>query len=119
MFLFQIHVNGSNASPLYKFLKSSKHGTFGDNIKWNFTKFLVDKDGNVVDRFSPTTAPHKLEVKLAINTIHAHAKLDQYYYQVMNSFCLLTAEGHKETVRSISSEVRSCFFELQSTISLL
>ncbi|KAL1834817.1 hypothetical protein DCAR_0105040 [Daucus carota subsp. sativus] len=57
----KIHVNGSSASPLYKFLKSSKHGTFGDNIKWNFTKFLVDREGNVVNRFSPTTAPHKLE----------------------------------------------------------
>ena len=66
LFLIQIHVNGSSASPLYKFLKSSKHGTFGDNIKWNFTKFLVDRDGNVVNRFSPTTAPHKLEVKLSV-----------------------------------------------------
>lgn len=65
-FLLQIHVNGSNASPLYKFLKSSKHGTFGDTIKWNFTKFLVDRDGNVVDRFSPTTAPHKIEVNLLV-----------------------------------------------------
>lgn len=66
MFLIQIHVNGSNASPLYKFLKSSKHGTFGDNIKWNFTKFLVDQEGNVVNRFSPTTAPHKIEVNLIV-----------------------------------------------------
>ncbi|KAL8106866.1 putative phospholipid hydroperoxide glutathione peroxidase [Apium graveolens] len=57
----KIQVNGSNASPLYKFLKSSKQGTFGDNIKWNFTKFLVDQEGNVVNRFSPTTAPNKIE----------------------------------------------------------
>lgn len=64
LFVIQIQVNGSNASPLYKFLKSTKLGTLGDNIKWNFTKFLVDKEGNVVNRFSPTTAPHKLEVNL-------------------------------------------------------
>jgi glutathione peroxidase len=56
----KIEVNGNNAHPLYKFLKSEKSGILGDNIKWNFTKFLVDKQGNVVERFAPTTTPEKM-----------------------------------------------------------
>jgi len=57
----KVEVNGSNAAPIYKFLKSNKGGTFGDSIKWNFTKFLVDKDGNVVERYAPTTSPLSFE----------------------------------------------------------
>eukprot|EP00253_Pinus_taeda_P031055 PITA_31055 len=57
----KVEVNGNNAAPLYKFLKSSKGGLFGDGIKWNFTKFLVDKDGNVVERYAPTTSPLSIE----------------------------------------------------------
>lgn len=57
----KINVNGSQEAPLYKFLKSQKGGWFGDGIKWNFAKFLVDKNGKVVDRFAPTTAPSKIE----------------------------------------------------------
>ncbi|KAA0042767.1 putative phospholipid hydroperoxide glutathione peroxidase [Cucumis melo var. makuwa] len=57
----KVDVNGNNAAPLYKFLKSSKGGLFGDAIKWNFSKFLVDKDGNVVDRYAPTTSPLSIE----------------------------------------------------------
>merc|ERR1711915_89559 len=57
----KVEVNGSNAAPLYKFLKSSKGGIFGEDIKWNFTKFLVDKDGNVVERYAPTTSPLSIE----------------------------------------------------------
>ncbi|XP_034709256.1 probable phospholipid hydroperoxide glutathione peroxidase [Vitis riparia] len=57
----KIDVNGDSAAPLYKFLKSSKGGLFGDNIKWNFSKFLVDKDGKVVDRYAPTTSPLSIE----------------------------------------------------------
>ncbi|XP_020217017.1 probable glutathione peroxidase 8 [Cajanus cajan] len=57
----KIEVNGDNASPLYKFLKSGKWGIFGDDIQWNFAKFLVDKDGQVVDRYYPTTSPLSLE----------------------------------------------------------
>ncbi|XP_010695174.3 probable phospholipid hydroperoxide glutathione peroxidase [Beta vulgaris subsp. vulgaris] len=57
----KVEVNGSNAAPLYKFLKSSKGGLLGDGIKWNFTKFLVDKEGNVVDRYAPTTSPSSIE----------------------------------------------------------
>jgi glutathione peroxidase len=56
----KIEVNGDNAHPLYKFLKSEKGGLLSDGIKWNFTKFLVDKHGNVVERFAPTTTPEKI-----------------------------------------------------------
>ncbi|KAF6161310.1 hypothetical protein GIB67_009197 [Kingdonia uniflora] len=57
----KVEVNGKNAAPLYKFLKSQKGGLFGDAIKWNFTKFLVDKKGKVVERYAPTTSPLKIE----------------------------------------------------------
>ncbi|KAG0450807.1 hypothetical protein HPP92_026755 [Vanilla planifolia] len=57
----KVDVNGDNADPIYKFLKSSKGGIFGDSIKWNFSKFLVDKEGNVVDRYAPTTSPSSIE----------------------------------------------------------
>ncbi|KAG6579501.1 putative phospholipid hydroperoxide glutathione peroxidase 6, mitochondrial, partial [Cucurbita argyrosperma subsp. sororia] len=57
----KVDVNGKNATPLYKYLKSSKGGIFGDGIKWNFSKFLVNKDGKVVDRYAPTTSPLSIE----------------------------------------------------------
>nr|QCF46617.1 ascorbate peroxidase [Pohlia nutans] len=58
----KINVNGSQEAPLYKFLKAQKGGgMLGDGIKWNFAKFLVDKNGNVVDRYAPTTPPSKIE----------------------------------------------------------
>ncbi|XP_062227191.1 probable phospholipid hydroperoxide glutathione peroxidase [Phragmites australis] len=57
----KVDVNGSNAAPLYKFLKSEKGGLFGERIKWNFTKFLVDKDGHVVRRYAPTSSPLNIE----------------------------------------------------------
>ena len=60
----KIEVNGDNADPLYKWLKSEKGGLLGDKIKWNFTKFLVDKQGNVVDRFAPQTTPEKLSADI-------------------------------------------------------
>ena len=56
----KIDVNGENAHPIYKFLKSNAKGILGSEIKWNFTKFLMDKEGNVVDRFAPTTNPKKI-----------------------------------------------------------
>ncbi len=56
----KIEVNGDNADPLYKWLKSEKGGLLGDSIKWNFTKFLVDKQGTVVERFAPQTTPEKI-----------------------------------------------------------
>ncbi|KMT07890.1 hypothetical protein BVRB_6g145860 [Beta vulgaris subsp. vulgaris] len=57
----KIEVNGDKASPLYQFLKLGKWGIFGDDIQWNFVKFLVDKDGQVVGRYYPTTSPLSLE----------------------------------------------------------
>ncbi|KAJ6849870.1 putative phospholipid hydroperoxide glutathione peroxidase [Iris pallida] len=57
----KVDVNGDKASPIYKYLKSSKGGLFGDDIKWNFTKFLVNKEGRVVDRYAPTTTPLSIE----------------------------------------------------------
>lgn len=63
--MFQkIEVNGKNAHPLYKFLKEQSHGTLGNGIKWNFTKFLIDKDGNVVKRYAPITKPESIEKDL-------------------------------------------------------
>ena len=60
----KIDVNGADAHPLYKFLKSEKSGILGaigvDAIKWNFTKFLVDRSGNVVGRYAPSTTPAEL-----------------------------------------------------------
>ena len=57
-------MNGFNAAPVYKFLKSSKSsGLFGnDNIKWNFTKFLLDKNGQVVQRYESGVSPLQIEV---------------------------------------------------------
>ena len=56
----KIDVNGENADPLYTFLKKEKGGIMGDAIKWNFTKFLVDRDGNVVKRYDSTKTPESL-----------------------------------------------------------
>jgi len=61
----KVDVNGANASPLYKHLKSAKKGLLGSEaIKWNFTKFLVDRDGTVVERYAPKTEPKDLEADL-------------------------------------------------------
>lgn len=60
----KIEVNGPNESPLYTYLKSQQKGVLSSNIKWNFTKFLVDKNGNVVARFAPTDKPEKLEADI-------------------------------------------------------
>ena len=57
----KVDVNGDSADPLFKFLTSNKKGLLGSSkIKWNFTKFLVDKDGNPVKRFAPTTTPEQI-----------------------------------------------------------
>jgi glutathione peroxidase len=62
----KIEVNGAGAHPLYNFLKSEKAGVLGTrNIKWNFTKFLVDRDGQVVGRFAPATKPKDIEQAIA------------------------------------------------------
>ena len=57
----KIDVNGKDADPLFVFLKRQKGGFLGDDIKWNFTKFLVSRDGTVVDRYAPMTTPEKIE----------------------------------------------------------
>ena len=56
----KIEVNGGNAHPLYQYLKSEKPGLLGASIKWNFTKFLVDRSGKVVARHAPTVRPESL-----------------------------------------------------------
>jgi len=56
----KIDVNGDNAHPLFKWLRQQKSGLLGDKIKWNFSKFLIGKNGEVIDRYAPTTAPEKL-----------------------------------------------------------
>ena len=56
----KIKVNGSKAEPLYQYLKTQKEGS----IKWNFTKFLIDREGNVVERYSPKTKPEEIEDKI-------------------------------------------------------
>ncbi|MBR6659013.1 MAG: glutathione peroxidase [Paludibacteraceae bacterium] len=57
----KIDVNGKDAAPLFQYLKREKGGFLGDNIKWNFTKFLVSRDGTVVERYAPVTKPKKIE----------------------------------------------------------
>ena len=61
----KIDVNGANEAPLYTYLKSQMGGLLGSNIKWNFTKFLVDREGNVVGRFASNITPEKLDAKVA------------------------------------------------------
>lgn len=61
----KIEVNGDNAHPLYRFLKSRRPGLMGlESIKWNFTKFLVDREGQVVTRYAPTTRPEALTAEI-------------------------------------------------------
>jgi glutathione peroxidase len=57
----KIDVNGQDEDPLYTYLKKQKGGLLGSKIKWNFTKFLVDRNGQVVKRYAPTTTPDKIE----------------------------------------------------------
>ena len=62
----KIDVNGANAAPIYKYLKSEAKGVLGtESIKWNFTKFLVDKNGKVVKRYAPTDTPAGIEKEVA------------------------------------------------------
>lgn len=57
----KVEVNGDGAHPLYQYLKSSAKGVLGtEAIKWNFTKFLINREGQVVDRYAPTTKPEEL-----------------------------------------------------------
>jgi len=57
----KVDVNGETAHPLFKYLKNKLRGTFGNKVKWNFTKFLIDAEGMPLKRFSPLTKPEKIE----------------------------------------------------------
>ncbi|MBU4539872.1 glutathione peroxidase [uncultured Acetobacterium sp.] len=57
----KIDVNGDNADPLFTYLKKEQGGMLGSNIKWNFTKFLINQKGEVIKRFAPTDVPENLE----------------------------------------------------------
>jgi glutathione peroxidase len=67
----KIDVNGENAHAIYKYLKKELRGLFGSRIKWNFTKFLIDRSGKPIKRFSPLTKPEKI---------------DKYLNKLLNSF---------------------------------
>ena len=60
----KIEVNGPGTHPVFAHLKQAAPGLLGQGIKWNFTKFLVDQQGRVVDRYAPATAPEKIEADL-------------------------------------------------------
>lgn len=60
----KIEVNGADAHPLYQYLKREAKGLFGSEIKWNFTKFLIDRDGKVIKRYAPTLKPSKIEADI-------------------------------------------------------
>jgi glutathione peroxidase len=57
----KVDVNGKEAHPIFKYLRSQTKGLLGDRVKWNFTKFLVSRDGKTIKRFAPTVVPEKLE----------------------------------------------------------
>ena len=61
----KIEVNGDNTHPIYAWLKQEKGGLLGSKIKWNFTKYLVGKDGKVIGRYAPTTKPEKIAGDIA------------------------------------------------------
>ena len=60
----KVDVNGTNAHPLFTYLKNELGGIFGKKIKWNFTKFLIDRNGKPVKRYAPTTKPEQLEPEI-------------------------------------------------------
>ncbi|WP_068676181.1 glutathione peroxidase [Oceanobacillus sp. Castelsardo] len=57
----KVNVNGENAHPLFQYLAQEGKGLFSDKIKWNFTKFLINQDGNVIKRYAPQTKPQNIE----------------------------------------------------------
>ena len=61
LLMSKIEVNGKNAHPVYEYLKGAAKGTFGNAIKWNFTKFLISRDGQTVKRYAPTVKPEDME----------------------------------------------------------
>jgi glutathione peroxidase len=61
----KVDVKGKNAEPLFSYLKKAQGGLLGNDIKWNFTKFLVDQNGNVIKRYAPTVTPESIEKDIA------------------------------------------------------
>ena len=59
-----VNVNGKNAEPVFQWLKQEKGGLLNNDIKWNFTKFLIDREGNVIERFAPKTEPKEMEEEI-------------------------------------------------------
>lgn len=57
----KVDVNGDNAHPIFNYLKSELKGTFGNRVKWNFTKFVIDKNGKPAKRFAPITKPESMK----------------------------------------------------------
>jgi glutathione peroxidase len=60
----KVNVNGKDAHPVFQFLKSRSKGLLGGGVKWNFTKFLVGRNGEVLGRYAPTTKPEALEADI-------------------------------------------------------
>ena len=71
----KVDVNGDDAHPLFAWLREEKGGVLGDKIKWNFTKFLVGKDGTVIKRYGSTTEPEKIasDIEKALRCLIAPA----------------------------------------------
>ncbi|KAL2320927.1 hypothetical protein Fmac_029896 [Flemingia macrophylla] len=66
----KVRVNGPDTAPVYRFLKANTSGFMGNRIKWNFTKFLIGKDGRVIQRYGPTTSPLSIEVLSLSISLH-------------------------------------------------
>lgn len=62
----KVNVNGKDTSPIFKHLKEQQGGLFSTAIKWNFTKFLVDRDGHVIRRYAPTVTPREMEADIKV-----------------------------------------------------
>ena len=60
----KIDVNGPNESPIYRYLKDKTKNILGEDIKWNFTKFLINRDGTEIKRYAPTTTPEEMEADI-------------------------------------------------------
>jgi glutathione peroxidase len=60
----KVDVNGKDAHPIFDYLRNDLKGTFGNNVKWNFTKFVIDRDGKPVKRFAPITKPEDMRSEI-------------------------------------------------------
>nr|GMD71047.1 probable glutathione peroxidase 5 [Ipomoea batatas] len=101
--IFQkVKVNGADAAPVYKFLKSSKGGFCGSSIKWNFTKFLVDKEGIVIKRFGSTTQPLAIEHCFGIKVI---LLISIFCYEVMQSRSQDSASNREDEIRTVQKPI--------------